>query len=1004
MRKHLLLFLCLLLAVSTQAQTTAIALYGTITEQGTGNPVPNHSVYISTDSLISGFTYFGVVQTDINGFYVDTITVPTATNLTWYINTLDCNNSWLNGTAQTSATGLTTGNPTDFTICANSPGNCQVTYTYNVNQFTGTASFAANITSATYPLSLSWDFGDGSTAVLGSSWQNHTYLNSGTYIVCVTINDATGCTDTYCDSVVVNYQTGCIASFSSYPDTTPGSCDVYFQDYSTASSGITSWNWNFGDGTTGSTQYPIHTYGSNGTYTTTLTIGTSTGCTSTTTQTVQVTNCGTGSGCSSDFVATPTGAPNTFSFTNLASGYSSFMWYFHDGTTSTATNPTKTYAGPGSYFVALILFDANAQFCDSTVQVVSIAGNPSNCQALFQMYPDTSGYVQFLDSSMNAVSWFWDFGDGTTSTNQHPSHIYANPGPYAICLTITDGTGCSDTYCDSLYFSGPSGCVADFSATSLSTANTIAFSNLSSGGASYYWYLGDGNVSTQTSPTHTYALAGSYIVILQVLDSNGQLCDSTSQTITVGTGSGSCQASFYSYPDTSGGIQFIDSSISAVTWSWDFGDGNTSTSQFPFHVYSSSGPFIACLTITDGANCVSTYCDSISINVNTGCSAYFNAYNDTSNSIGLAYQFASNASGGVAPYTYSWDFGDGSTGTGAYPVHVYGSAGAYQACLTVTDATGCQATYCQWVSVMNSNLFFISGFTFAGNGYPQDYTVFLITFDSTTNLLTAIDSVSFFLQPGDSSYYSFTAPAGYYTTKAALFPSDPNYWSYIPTYYGDEMMWSNATFTQVSSHQYSWDIDMIAGTNPGGPGFIGGNVFSGANKSSDGVAGAEIILLDMNDSPIAYTYSDADGAFGFDSLAYGTYKIHTEVLGLPTTPVIVTISAANPSVTTVEVEIGETAVTTSIDPGTSNFFNKVGKAYPNPTYDRATLDLETKQFVTLSLKLQNAVGQVVQTRQYSLSQGSHSLEINLQELPAGIYLLNLSADGQEQETQKLVKF
>lgn len=759
MRKSLLLYLCLLFAAATQAQTTSIALYGTVTAQGTGNPVANHTVYISNDSLSSGFTYFGTVQTDANGFFIDTIFIPSATNITWYLSTLDCNSSWITNTAQTTTTGLTFGNPSDFTICANSPGNCAAFFSVNSNSFTGTANFSATVANATYPITLSWDFGDGSPAVVGSTSQSHTYLQSGVYTTCLTMNDAGGCTYTYCDSVVVNYQAGCTAAFNSILN-------------------------------------PNYAY--------------------------------------------------TYNFDNQSSGYSSVEWILSDGTTATSSNLLHTFPGPGTYAVTLILYDGNGQYCDSAMQVLTLAGNPVSCAASFLFYADSLNIIQFIDSSYNASTWSWDFGDGSTGSGSSPVHTY-QPGIYQVCLTIGDGAGCTDTYCDTL------------------------------------------NIPAGPAP----------------------------------------------------------------------------------------------------------------------CAVSLGAYPDTTSANGLTYQFYSNATGGTAPYTYSWDFGDSTgTATSAYPVYTYATPGVYYVCVTVTDANGCISTSCQWISITNFNLFAIGGFVSAGSffNFPQDFTVYLITHDSTTNTLSAVDSLSLSLTPGDSGFYVFTAPAGTYTTKAALNPSDPDYWNYLPTYYGDELMWSDATFSYVNGSQYFWDIELIAGSNPGGPGFIGGNVFAGANKSSAGIDHAQVILFDMNDNPIAYTYSDTEGAFAFDSLAYGTYKVHTEVLGLPTTPVIVTLDATTPAVTTVEVEVGENAVTTRIDVASSLFFDKIGKSYPNPAHDRANLEVEIKQFVTLDLRLQNAVGQVVQTRQYSLGQGTHQLKIDLQSLPTGIYFLRIDAEGKEQTTQKLIRF
>jgi PKD repeat protein len=155
-----------------------------------------------------------------------------------------------------------------------------------------------------------------------------------------------------------------------------------------------------------------------------------------------------------NFTMVPDSAnPNEFWTFNSSSGSSYYTWDFGDGSTSALMNPSHTYATPGTYNVCLTAWDVCGS--DTVCQTVN-AGTPASCLALFNIGDDTVStnpddhYVYNL-SYGSSLSYFWDFGDGTTSTLMTPSHIYSGAGPYQLCLTVDNGAGCVQTYCDSLF-------------------------------------------------------------------------------------------------------------------------------------------------------------------------------------------------------------------------------------------------------------------------------------------------------------------------------------------------------------------------------------------------------------------------------------------------------------------------------------------------------------------------------------------------------------------------
>jgi len=239
-----------------------------------------------------------------------------------------------------------------------------------------------------------------------------------------------------------------VASFSA--DKTSGTAPVTVNLADTSTGTITSRVWDLGDGTTSTAQSVAKTYNSAGNYTVTLTVGNSGG-TTTATKTISVTTStatapvttSTATAPVASFSATPTSgtAPLLVTLSDTSTGTVSIRtWDLGDGTTSTAQSVAKTYNSAGSYTVKLTVSNSGG----STTTSKTISATASTPTANFTASP-TSGAaplpVTFSNSSTNAVSYSWNFGDGTTDTGQNPSHTYANAGTYTVTLTATGSSG-----------------------------------------------------------------------------------------------------------------------------------------------------------------------------------------------------------------------------------------------------------------------------------------------------------------------------------------------------------------------------------------------------------------------------------------------------------------------------------------------------------------------------------------------------------------------------------
>ncbi len=265
---------------------------------------------------------------------------------------------------------------------------------------------------------------------------------------------------------------------------------------------------------------------------------------------------------------------------------------------------------------------ANNNF-SSTLQMC--APSAANCAANFganQVLGTTS--YNFFDLSTSGIpsasvnSWSWDFGDGGTSTQQNPTHAYNALGGYRVCLTITTTAGCTASFCDSIGFGGggPGPCSAFFGVSNPSGCNFTFYDSswAAAGIVTQWWDFGDGNTGIGSNPSHTYAANGTYTVCMSIL-SQDSCTDTYCQTVSCGVAP-ACQASYYWFPDSSGKYSIIlvnNSTGSGLSYFWDFGDGSSSTLQYPNHVYAGPGTYAVCLTVSNGPilGCSSTFCDTL---------------------------------------------------------------------------------------------------------------------------------------------------------------------------------------------------------------------------------------------------------------------------------------------------------------------------------------------------------------------------------------------------------
>ena len=328
--------------------------------------------------------------------------------------------------------------------------------------------------------------------------------------------------------------------------------------------------------------------------------------------------------------------PLTVDFTDTLAEGNSYVWNFGDGTgdiTTSTPEISHTFDKVGDYRVRLTSIDSlKCNVADTAYTTIKVKTFKAlldfntiklpPCDAFNYNFINTST-VSPAARTFSANSFTWNFGDNSAPVvaGTNPvRHTFPSTGTYNVKLILNDTTFCNAR--DSVekvvriaenvkasFKTNPSGCAPY-------TAN---FENTSSGGQQFFWDFGDGTQSNSISPAHLYAIPGTYVVNLRVIDSaTCNLKDSTSTTITV---AGKPVASFTfapNPPQENAPVQFTNNSISASRYKWIFGDSDsllTSSTEDVKHVYNESRTYNTCLVAINNFGCSDTTCQPITARI-----------------------------------------------------------------------------------------------------------------------------------------------------------------------------------------------------------------------------------------------------------------------------------------------------------------------------------------------------------------------------------------------------
>ncbi len=531
-----------------------------------------------------------------------------------------------------------------------------------------------------------WDFGNGHTSAL----KNPTvvYSNPGFYTVKLIVSDGIN-SDTIEKLNYIKIWTPPAADFK-ISENISGCVplNTAFQNLSTPGEGnIIAYEWDFGDGITGNSENPVHTYLFQSNYFVSLTIRDEHGCVSSAVSDTIISAYKPQASFLSDFTSSCSSEIETNFYNNSEGiGNLSYHWDFGDSSNSDEINPTHHYSGNGNYDVSLQVTDGHG--CTDTLirpQYIKVSG----VKAQFSTAEDTfcvDEDIIFTNTSEYGYSFLWKFGDGSSTEQRNPIHHYSEGGTFDVTLIAQHTAGCIDSVSKKIVVEDVT---ADFELSdnyACELPAVIQYTNLSQNAVSYEWHFGKGEVSNESNPQITYTKAGVYSDTLIAYSRHGcrseKIIDSsftaklprayfTPNQWSDPWGIKGCIPFTINFEDKSNYDNKFDS---VKTRYWIFGNGTSSGEENPIITYSDTGKYFVQYYFVTERGCVSSPYYS---GIKTGTKQYADFFKKLPDTICASepVQFFDHSQDSTLVDEWYWQFGDGEYSLKENPVHMYTDTG-----------------------------------------------------------------------------------------------------------------------------------------------------------------------------------------------------------------------------------------------------------------------------------------------------------------------------------------
>ncbi|MCF6352996.1 MAG: PKD domain-containing protein [Cyclobacteriaceae bacterium] len=739
-----------------------------------------------------------------------------------------------------------------------------------------------------------------------------------------------------------------------------------FTDMSSSTNGtVSNWAWDFDGLGTSNLQNPTFSFPLTGIYNISLTVDDPKGCAFTKVKTIEIYNA---NDISADFTYPSANCTKSaIQFTD-ASVYvedviQSWFWSFNGEGSSSEQDPSFTFELSGIKNITLSVTGLSGCTYSSTQQI-NVEVGPTTA---FSFNNTCNGATTtFTDASTgnNLTTWNWDFGDGNFSTNQNPTHSYANAGKYVVSLTVGNNLGCTTTKVDTVYsHSIP---VVNFTNDLPCSTSPIQFTDQSlvdnANMVAWEWDFGDGIISTEQHPSHLYNQTGNFTVNLKAYSQFG--CFSTTQNI-ISVAQGpqvdfewdkACEGEASTFTDLTNSF-----GIAIINWTWII-DGNLFTSQNPTYTFSNSGTYTVQLTVTGVNLCAQTLTQDIIVEVPPVVQF---GYNEGCGSTGTTFYDTTTPSSD-AVIAREWRV-DGAVFSTDSVAATSLAPGNYNITLSVITSAGCEETTTTPVSLIGS--------PFANFEMPTTFGAAPLKIDFT-NLSTG----------GNTYFWSFGDADNTTSTEQH------------PTFTFNKIGQYTVTLRTSSSPTcYDETTQLIEVVNP----ISSALIIAVSPLASNGKINFVVTIENTGTNSIDST---SNLVFRAD---YGTEVIE------PINAIIYAGNTINYSASYAILSNSNTknicvdiidAANSQLDKSCVNINAAVNisEPYPNPTTGIFKVDVNLESGALIKIKIVNRSGQLVLTKSYEGKIGLNQLIIDGQVFPQGIYMVEVNAGGKTEQLKASV--
>jgi gliding motility-associated-like protein len=501
---------------------------------------------------------------------------------------------------------------------------------FNLSKLTFSATIDLLPSDATILSSSFFNTNDLFLRYTGSSLQGYP-ANNGVYVTKIRFSLNTPCTPlsnadftdilailngTQCSYRMTNLNFGKFVPLAAF--NTGPSClnkSTQFTDVSSIGNGtITSWLWNFDNGSTSTSQNPATTFTSTGSVSSTLIVTANSGCKDTAVASFSINILPV-----SSFSYVVDCVKDSVFFTNtstIASGtIAGSNWDFGDSQGSSTVNNPGHHYNASTFYTVTLLSTSNFSCTSTSSLVINLTNKVSANFTINSNSKCIGSEIKFTDIStysLNVINaWAWDFGNGNISSIQNPITTYSAAGNYSVLLTSTSADGCKGFIKQTIRIGAPPKVQFGVSTVTACALATASFTDLSTSqpGSTFLWNFGNGTFSSLQNPVYTYSNAGVYQVKFVILTVDGCSDSLTAPYNVILPSQVPAPFSYSVIANTEVLFSNLNNNVTSVLW--DFGDSQNSVLNSPLHSFPEVNTYQVCLTTVNLSGCVSSSCQDV---------------------------------------------------------------------------------------------------------------------------------------------------------------------------------------------------------------------------------------------------------------------------------------------------------------------------------------------------------------------------------------------------------